>query len=52
MEQPGRMNGAIGLESLSVEDRAQRVCDYIAGMTDRYAVTCFDRHFVPKGLRV
>jgi dGTPase len=52
MEQPERMNGAVGLESLSIEDRAQRVCDYIAGMTDRYAVACFDRHFVPKGLRV
>lgn len=52
MEYPDRMNGVGGLESLSVADRAQKVCDFIAGMTDRYAVACFDRHFVPKGLRV
>ena len=38
-------------EALSVEERAQRVCDFIAGMTDRYAVACFDRHFVPKSMR-
>jgi len=51
MEQPERMNGNAALLSLSVEARAERVCDFIAGMTDRYAVTCFDRHFVPKSMR-
>lgn len=25
------------------------VCDYVAGMTDSYAVNCFERLFVPKG---
>lgn len=51
MEQPERMNGSGHLRELSLAERAQRVCDFIAGMTDRYAVTCFDRHFVPKSMR-
>ena len=51
MEQPERMNGNSSLLNLSVPDRAQRICDFIAGMTDRYAVTCFDRNFVPKSMR-
>ena len=51
MEQPEQMNGNAALRELSPEDRAERVCDYIAGMTDRYAVSCFDRHFVPKSMR-
>jgi dGTPase len=51
MDQPVQMNGQPGLEELSVPERAQKVCDFIAGMTDRYAVACFDRQFVPKGVR-
>ena len=51
--------GLITLRELPAEERAQRVCDYIAGITDRYAVTCFDRYavtcfdryFVPKSMR-
>ncbi len=31
------------------EDPAARVVDYIAGMTDRYAINCFTRLFVPLG---
>jgi dGTPase len=48
MEQPERMHGNAALRDASVEERAQYVCDFIAGMTDRYAVSCFVRHFVPK----
>ena len=51
MDQPEQMNGQAGLRELTVPARAQKVCDFIAGMTDRYAVACFDRHFVPKGVR-
>ncbi|HZP84888.1 MAG TPA: deoxyguanosinetriphosphate triphosphohydrolase [Chthonomonadaceae bacterium] len=51
MEQPERMTGDPSLRDLPTEERAQRVCDYIAGMTDRYAVSCFVRHFVPRGAR-
>ena len=51
MEQPEQMNGQPDLRDWSVPERAQKVCDFIAGMTDRYAVACFDRHFVPKGVR-
>ncbi len=52
MEYPDRMNGDTAIQDLAVPERAQKVCDFIAGMTDRYAVACFDRHFVPKGLRL
>jgi dGTPase len=51
MEQPEQMNGQPQLRDLSIPERAQKVCDFVAGMTDRYAVACFDRHFVPKGIR-
>ncbi len=30
------------------EDLSVRVCDYIAGMTDRYAKSKYDQHFVPR----
>ncbi|NMA13940.1 MAG: deoxyguanosinetriphosphate triphosphohydrolase [Clostridia bacterium] len=29
-----------------------KVCDYVAGMTDRYAITQFSRIFVPDGFRI
>ena len=32
---------------LPLEERARRVTDFIAGMTDRYAVTKFKQHFFP-----
>ena len=51
MESPEQMNAGVEKEELSLQAQTQRVCDYIAGMTDRYAVACFDRHFVPKGVR-
>ena len=34
-------------EGLTVEDRARRVTDFIAGMTDRYAAMKFKQHFFP-----
>jgi dGTPase len=30
-------------------DVADRVIDYVAGMTDRYALTTFERLFLPQG---
>jgi dGTPase len=51
MEQPEQMNGQVTMRDWPVDERAQKVCDFIAGMTDRYAVACFDHHFVPKGVR-
>lgn len=32
--------------------REQVVCDYIAGMTDQFAITRFEEIFVPKGWRL
>ena len=52
MEQPERMFGNSNLTGSPPGDRAQAVCDFIAGMTDRYAVASFDRQFVPKGMRI
>ena len=51
MEQPERMQGNIHLRELPIEEKAQTVCDFIAGMTDRYAVACFVRCFVPKSMQ-
>ena len=34
-------------DSLPLPDRARRVTDFIAGMTDRYAVMKFKQHFFP-----
>src|SRR5688572_19111318 len=50
MDRPATMPDGIRLEQASVEERAQAVCDYIAGMTDRYAVSRFARHFLPTGI--
>ncbi|HZO88937.1 MAG TPA: deoxyguanosinetriphosphate triphosphohydrolase [Chthonomonadaceae bacterium] len=52
MEQPERMSGNAALRDLPTEELAQHVCDFIAGMTDRYAVSCFVRLFVPKSAGV
>jgi dGTPase len=50
MEHPDRMPDGRGAAGLPIEERAQKVCDYMAGMTDRYAVARFVRHFLPHGL--
>ena len=51
MEQPELMNGNKALRESSTAQRAQVVCDFVAGMTDRYAVSRFQGHFVPRGMR-
>ena len=40
--------GLRGFEGATVEDRARRVTDFIAGMTDRYATMKFKQHFFPE----
>jgi len=40
-------------ESKDEKDRLERrVCDYIAGMTDQYAITQYTRLFVPAGFKI
>ncbi len=34
------------------EDKGRVLCDYIAGMTDQYAITKFSEHFLPKSWQV
>ncbi len=52
MEHPSEMGGAIGAGEMSGDQLAQSVCDFVAGMTDRYAVTRFKRHFIPQALSI
>lgn len=40
------------LDVLAKEGEMRAVCDYIACMTDRYAVNCFEEHFVPNAFAV
>ena len=35
-----------------LEDKERVVCDYIAGMSDRYAIDKFEELFVPKAWKV
>jgi len=50
MREPGLMPGPT--QGVSARALARRVCDYIAGMTDRFARQRFIEHFVPEGWRV
>lgn len=34
------------------ESREQVVCDYIAGMTDTYAVKKFEEYFIPESWKI
>lgn len=38
-----------GFDLTDIKQRARAVCDYISGMTDRYALSEFERIFVPRG---
>lgn len=50
MDHPDQMGTPIpGTNLESDAGRARAVCDYIAGMTDRFAKDAFVRHFLPQG---
>ena len=55
MEEPQLMRGdfarAGGYDGLSTPALARCVCDYIAGMTDRFAAETFARFFMPSSWR-
>ncbi len=52
MERPELMQGRDDLQNAGLQTRALAVCDYIAGMTDRYAVARFMKHFLPRGTAI
>lgn len=52
MERPDLMQGRTDLRDAEIHERALAVCDYVAGMTDRYAVGRFMKHFLPKGTAI
>jgi len=47
MEEPGLVPGGATAAREGVEALARVVCDYLAGMTDRFAAQQFERHFIP-----
>jgi dGTPase len=49
MREPDKMQGKADLLLTDTPARALAVCDYIAGMTDRYALTRFVADFLPGG---
>jgi len=46
VKNPQQIPAGFGLLPAPVE---QKVCDYIASMSDRYAVSIFEKYFLPKG---
>ncbi len=50
MESDSALHQAIGLVPTGSKLRARLVCDYVAGMTDRFAVQQYARAFLPTGL--
>jgi len=52
MERPDLMQGRTDLGDADEMIRARAVCDYVSGMTDRYAVGRFMKHFLPKGTAI
>lgn len=52
MEHPEKMQGKTDLCDVDTPTRALAVCDYMAGMTDRYALSRFVGDFLPRGMQV
>jgi dGTPase len=50
MDDPALMQGKQELRETAVPARAQAVSDYLAGMTDRYALSRFAAQFLPGGI--
>jgi dGTPase len=48
MENPSELSEKFRPTDDSVEARAQAVCDYLAGMTDRYALYKYEQIFLPR----
>ncbi|MCS7300601.1 MAG: deoxyguanosinetriphosphate triphosphohydrolase [Fimbriimonadales bacterium] len=48
LERPHEMSEKFRPKDASIEARAQAVCDYIAGMTDRYALYKYEQLFLPR----
>jgi dGTPase len=51
VESPEKLPEGWSPASDSLEDRARTACDFIAGMTDRYAQLCYAEHFMPESFR-
>jgi dGTPase len=51
MDHPEHVPGTAGAAASEQRQLARRICDHLAGMTDRFAVEQFGSHFVPWGWR-
>jgi dGTPase len=51
MGNPGQVPGGAEASGEGTESLARHVCDYLAGMTDRFAAQQFQFHFVPRKWR-
>jgi dGTPase len=49
MEQPELIPDARVTKEMDVKTRAYEILDYVSGMTDRYAMDQFIRHYFPRG---
>ena len=47
MQSPQVLPGAFKPDSETTEGWAQQACDYVAGMTDRFALAQYTKHFLP-----
>ena len=48
MESPEQIKSETGLELETLPFNPQRASDFIAGMTDRYALNLYEKIFLPK----
>ncbi|WP_350344759.1 deoxyguanosinetriphosphate triphosphohydrolase [Proteinivorax tanatarense] len=52
LQNPQKMESKIHKNLFDTDNMERKVCDYIAGMTDRYIVTVYKQHFIPSGWSV
>jgi len=50
MESDPACHRALGFVPTDAKVRARLVCDYVAGMTDRFAVSEYAKEFLPSGV--
>ncbi|WP_353894563.1 deoxyguanosinetriphosphate triphosphohydrolase [Proteinivorax hydrogeniformans] len=49
LQNPQKMESKDHADANELGDVERKVCDYIAGMTDRYIVSTYKQHFIPRG---
>jgi dGTPase len=52
VKEPGKMPEEYGEMIKNGEESERVICDYIAGMTDRYAISKFEEYFIPRAWKI